>query len=130
MANIEVDQYLGELLSAYARLKQTLNTPAGAEPIPGVQSLVYTPSSLRKTIEQLRRGLRKFGTDVITIGVLLIVKKRAKKLCTLVYFTNAYLELQDQIRRVVPEFTFSKEEERVFQRVATLINGELPNARN
>lgn len=130
MANIEVDQYLGELLSAYARLKQTLNTPAGTEPIPGVQSLVYTPSSLRKVIEQLRRGLRKFGTDVITIGVLLIVKKRAKKLCTLVYFTNAYLELQDQIRRVVPEFTFSKEEERVFQRVATLINGELPNARN
>lgn len=124
MANFEFDHYLGNLLSALAKVKQTV---AGipSTPVEGVEPLGYTVRSFRKAYAELSRGLKRFGSDRVVIGVLLVLKRRAPKLCTLVYVTNAYLELQELIRKIDPEFTFGKEEETIFYRVAQLINGDL-----
>lgn len=124
MSNFEFETFLGQLLSTYARLKKT----AGIKEDETV-SLHLLKREFTIGYQNIVRSIRRFGTDRVVIGLALLLRRRAPSVCTVVYLTDAYLEIQDTLRGLDPTFTFGSEVETVFDRLATHIDGEKKYAR-
>lgn len=125
MANFEFEQFLVTLLDSFSKLRQTVTgVPSTVTHVEGMTPLVYTPFTFRKSYESLLRNVKRFGSDRVVISIILLLRKRAPRICTLVYFVNAYLDLRELIRNIDPTFEFGQEEEKIFIRVAQHLNGE------